>query len=121
LKEGALIKVKQFTDDEATVIGFEEEFENLNEATVNALGHTERSSHQANKRGKGTLGALVCVTKDGAEFRIGTGFKRDERQALWDRRDTLPGSTVKFKSFLIGVKVAPRFPTFLGFRDSIDM
>ena len=121
VKEGTLLKLKRFEDAEAQVIGYEEELENLNEATVNALGHTERSSHAANKRGKGRLGALICRTPEGVEFNIGTGFTAAQREAFWQVRDTLAGQFVKYKSFTIGVVVAPRFPVFLGWRDEIDM
>lgn len=121
LKEGILLKLKRFQDDEAEVVGVEELLRNGNEAKTNELGHTERSSHKANMIPSGTLGALICKTKDGVEFRIGTGLTQADRDSLWAVRDTLPGKLVKFKYFTIGVKVAPRFPVFLGFRDPIDL
>lgn len=121
LKEGILLKLKRFQDDEAEVVGVEELLRNGNEAKTNELGHTERSSHKANMIPSGTLGALICKTKDGVEFRIGTGLTQADRDSLWAVRDTLPGKLVKFKHFTIGVKVAPRFPVFLGFRDPIDL
>lgn len=117
----ALLKVKRFTDNEYEVVGFQERMHNGNEATVNALGHTERSSHKENKIGRGDLGALVCRTADGLEFNVGTGFDDQLRRWIWGNRENLHGKLVKVKSFLIGVKDAPRFPVFLGFRDSIDM
>ena len=43
------------------------------------------------------------------------------RKQLWEIRDTLIGKMVKYKYFNIGVKVAPRLPVFLGFRDSSDL
>jgi DNA ligase-1 len=120
-REGTLLKLKRFTDDEAVVYGVEEELENRNEATTNALGHTERSHHLANKVGKWSLGNLLCRTPEGVEFSIGTGFSSRERKELWRIRDTLPGRIVKYKSFRGGVKDAPRFPVFLGWRDPIDL
>jgi DNA ligase-1 len=120
-KEGTLLKLKRFEDAEAPVTGFEEEMANTNEATKDALGHTERSAHQAGLVGKGRLGALVCEHPDtGIEFKIGTGFDAATRQKLWDERDKLKGKIAKFKHFVIGAKEAPRFPVFLGFRDPID-
>ena len=120
-KEGILGKLKRFTDAEYEVVGFQERMHNGNEATVNALGHTERSSHKENKIGRGDLGALVCRTADGLEFNVGTGFDDQLRRWIWGNRENLHGKLVKVKSFLIGVKDAPRFPVFLGFRDPIDM
>lgn len=119
-KQGTLLKLKRFVDEEATAVGFEEEMENRNEATKDALGRTERSSHKENMVGKGRLGALVCRTAEGVVFKIGTGFDALMREMLWSIRDTLPGRLVKFKHFPIGAKDAPRFPVFLGFRDPID-
>lgn len=121
-KECTLLKLKRFTDAEAPVIGYEEEMQNNNEATTNALGHTERSSHAENKVGKGRLGALICEHPDtSVEFKVGTGFDQATRISLWADRESLIGRTVKYKSFQIGVKDAPRFPVYLGFRDPIDM
>jgi DNA ligase 1 len=119
-KEGTLLKLKRFTDDEAVIVGFEEELFNGNAAVVDELGHTKRSSHQENMVGKGRLGAMVCKTRDGVEFRIGTGFVASQRQELWDTRSSLVGKLVKYKHFPIGAKTAPRFPVFLGFRSEID-
>lgn len=121
-REGYLLKVKRFADSEAVIVGFEELLHNANEATVNALGQTERSSHSANKVPMGTLGALkVRDVGTGIEFSIGTGYTAAQRQQLWDNRDTILNSVVKYKHFEVGVKDAPRFPVWLGFRDSIDM
>lgn len=116
-----LMKLKRFSDFESVVIGFEEEMKNNNEATKDAFGRTERSSHQDNKVGKGRLGALVCLTPEGIEFKIGTGFDAADREDIWQRQDELIGVRVKYKSFSIGVKDAPRFPVWLGWRDPIDL
>lgn len=121
LKEGILGKLKRFVDSEYRVVGFEERMHNANEATVNALGHTERSSHKENKSGRGDLGALILTTEDGLEFNCGTGFDDATRREIWDNRDQYMGKYAKVKSFLIGVKDKPRFPVFLGFRDASDM
>lgn len=120
-KRGPLLKLKQYIDYEAVVIGAVEELHNGNEATVNALGRTERSSHQANKTGKGTLGALIVRAlngpHEGQEFRVGTGFDAAQRAELWTQEASLPGRVAKIKSFPIGTKDAPRHPVWLGWRD----
>lgn len=119
-KEGTLLKLKRFVDDEAEVIGFEERMHNGNEATVSELGRTKRSSHKANKSGRGDLGSLVVRIAGGVEFNIGTGFTDAERSTIWNNRDHYLGQLVKFKSFPVGVKKAPRHPVFLGWRDRRD-
>lgn len=118
-REGGLLKVKQFVDEEAQVVGVVERMHNDNAATTDALGRTERSSHKANMRPAGDLGALVCRTPDGAEFQIGTGFTAEDRVFLWGENQI--GRTVTFKHQLDpGGRQpgqAPRFPVFLHFRN----
>lgn len=122
LKEGILLKIKPFVDEEATVVGVVEQMHNTNEATVDNLGHTKRSSAKAGKVGKHMLGALQCVTEDGAEFEIGTGFTEEQRVNYWlaDHIRTIIGKQVKFKHQPPPggrpAGVAPRFPVFLGWR-----
>lgn len=120
-REQGLVKLKQFTDSEAEVIGYEELQHNGNELQRDELGRAKRTSHKANKTGRGTLGALVCRWYNGVEFNIGTGFDDATRFSLWAGREQLVGRWVKFKYFPTGSKEAPRFPTFLGFRSTIDM
>jgi DNA ligase-1 len=122
VKEGWLLKVKRFTDSEAIVLGFEEQMHNTNEKQVNELGRSKRSTHAAGLVGKGTLGALVVrdiVT--GVEFNVGTGMTDGVRDHIWANRDSHEGMIVKYKSFLVGVKTAPRHPVFIGFRSPLDM
>lgn len=121
-KEGHLMKVKQFLDSEAEIIGFKQLMHNENEAKRNALGHLERSSHKAGKVGAGVLGAFVVRdVKTGVEFDIGTGFDAADRKKFWHARKPLVGQLVKYKYFPGGVKDKPRFPVFLGFRDLADL
>jgi DNA ligase-1 len=121
LKGGELGKLKRFDDDEAIIIGFEERMHNGNEATKDAFGRTERSSHASGKTGRGDLGALICQTREGIDFNIGSGFNDKDRDFIWKNRDLFQGQFVKYKSFKIGVKTAPRFPVYLGMRDRIDL
>ncbi len=123
LREQGLMKLKRFSDAEARIVSFEEQMHNSNEARKDALGRTERSSHKAGMKGKNTLGAIQVQGLNGeyagVTFSIGSGFDDKLRKELWDNRDSLPGKVVKFKYFSIGCKDAPRFPTFLGFREDL--
>ena len=122
VREGYLLKIKQFTDAEAEIIGFEEKQHNNNPAEKDAFGRTKRSQHQENKVGAGVLGKFVCRDlTTGIEFGCGTGFDDVQRAEYWDDRENLVGKLIKYKSFSIGVKEAPRHPVFLGFRDKDDM
>lgn len=114
-REGILLKVKRFIDDEAIVVGTVEQMENTNVATVNALGHTERTAHKAGMVPKGTLGAIQCEW-NGIRFEIGTGLTLAQRDLLWSERASLIGKKVTFKYQGVGTHGAPRFPVFLGIR-----
>jgi DNA ligase 1 len=119
-REGYLTKIKPFEDDEAKIIGFEEQMHNANEATTNALGRTERSSHKGNLVPKGTLGALVVEHPKFGKFNLGTGFDDALRREIWSKRPEYVLRVVKFRYQAIGTKDKPRIPTFLGFRHSHD-
>lgn len=115
-KEGILLKLKRFFDDEAVVVSAHELLHNANEATTNALGYTERSSHKANMLSMGVLGKFTVRWKD-VEFDIGTGFDASMREKYW--KNDMVGKTLTFKYQSLGPNGKPRFPVFLGFRNDL--
>lgn len=121
LKEGIIGKLKRFKDDEAVVIGFIEKMHNQNEAKVNELGYTERSSSKEGLIGADTLGSICVEHPEFGKFDIGTGLNDEQRKEIWNNRDKYIGKLVKFKYFPIGMKDTVRFPVFLGFRDEDDV
>ncbi|KAJ3354044.1 hypothetical protein GGF32_002718 [Allomyces javanicus] len=121
LRQGWMLKIKQFVDDEAVVIGSDELMHNGNEATRDERGHTKRSQDAAGMVPGGVLASFRVRHRDGTVFNIGTGFTAADRERLWKVREECIGKWVKYKSFPIGVKDAPRHPVFLGFRDPDDM
>lgn len=122
VKEGALLKLKRFTDSEAEILEVIEEMENTNAATKNELGRTKRSSAAVGLVGKGRAGALrVKDLVSGVEFGIGTGLNDEDRTYYWKHRRKVVGKLIKYKSFLVGVKDLPRFPTYLGGREAWDL
>jgi DNA ligase-1 len=116
-KEGFLMKLKRFTDDEAVIIKVVGLQRNLNEPKINTLGYTERSTKKENKVEDELLGALEVENLKGEKFSIGSGFTVEERCKLWANRNSILGLTVKYKYFNLGNKESPRFPIFLGFRE----
>lgn len=122
--EAYLLKIKNFEDGEAEVIGFIEQETNLNPAEQNELGHTKRSSSKHGKVKNGVLGAFVvrdASTK--AEFKIagGPGLTNELRRIFWVGRELLLGKYVYYKYQKIGTQEAPRIPQYYGFRDRIDI
>jgi len=114
-KQGYLIKLKKWHDDEALVIGLEEGKSNQNEATTGNLGQTERSSEASGMVLSGTLGSLRVVWND-IKFGIGTGFDAQQRQEIWDNPEKYVGQKVTFKYQELSKYDVPRFPVFKGFR-----
>lgn len=121
LKEGLLLKLKRFSDNEATVIGVECLMQNKNIAGVNELGYIERSTDARGMVPVDALGALIVRRADGVEFKIGSGFTESQRYNLWQNRDEIIGKMVTYKHFEVGAKDKPRFPIFKGFRDEKDI
>lgn len=123
-REMNIFKRKPVEDDEAIIIGFEEQMENLNEAFTNELGNTTRSTHKDNLVGKGRLGAFIVRSKKwNDEFRIGTGLGLTDivRQEVWDNKGKYINRIITYKYQQHGSIDAPRQPIMKGFRDKSDM
>ena len=123
-REGWLLKIKRFDDDEAVVLETYEGLSNLNPAERDAFGRTKRSSCKENKVGRGELGGFVVkVMSTGVEFRLGYNHVLGgiDRVTLWEQKESLVGKIVKFAHQPSGAKEAPRFPKFIGFREVWDL
>ena len=116
LKSQECLKLKPFVDDEAVILSWKAEQENLNEPTVNELGTTSRSSSQLGKRDKPLIGALrVRSPKFSQSFWV-SGFTRDLKERLWVERDRLVGQVITYKYQPCLAYDRPRHPIFLRFR-----
>ena len=120
VKQGWLLKIKQFADDEAEVIGYVERQHNENELEKDELGYAKRSTKQEGMVGANTLGALQARLKDGREFQVGTGFDDAQRKHIWENQENYLGQTFTFIHQPHGAKDLPRFPVFKGWRDPRD-
>ena len=123
-REGWLLKIKRFEDDEGVVLASYEGMTNQNAAELDAFGRTKRSLAQAGMVGRNELGGFVVRhLKTGVEFRLGYNHIVGgiDRVTLWLRREMLVGRVVKFSHQPSGAKEAPRFPKFIGFREAWDM
>jgi DNA ligase 1 len=122
LTEQALMKRKPFIDDEAFIIGFEEQKENQNEQTLDGRGYALRSKHSENLVRKDTLGAFIVRNQSFGEFRIGTGLGlTDElRQDIWNNQHRYENQIITYKYQKHGTKDKPRTPIFLRFRHEED-
>jgi DNA ligase-1 len=123
-REAWLLKIKRFEDAEAVVLEPYEGMTNQNTAELDAFGRTKRSLAQAAMIGRGELGGLIVRhLSTGVEFRLGYNHVVGgiDRVTLWQTRESLIGRVVKFSHQPSGAKEAPRFPKFIGFRETWDM
>jgi len=120
--EGWLLKLKTFDASEARILDFYERMHNENEAEINALGHTERSTKKEGMVPAGTLGGFEAEDVNTlVRFNLGRGRMTDpEAQEIWDHRRKYLGKVATYK-FQGITKEKPRFPVFHGWRDEIDL
>jgi DNA ligase-1 len=122
VKSQQLLKRKLFVDSEFEIVGFEPKYHNANEAVINELGRTSRSTSKEGLVALDTLGALLCKTPSGTIFGVGTGFDGATRKSLWDQRESLLGQLAKVKYFEVGMQDGvPRFPVYISIRSELDM
>jgi DNA ligase-1 len=123
LKQGGLIRIKRFIEEEVMVTGFTEGDKNENEKQTNELGHSFRTSHKDNKVPNGMIGNILgYFLSDSREVTAGAGcMTHEERKYYFDHPEELIGQIIKVKHFPKGVKDKARFPTFQSFRDDSDM
>ncbi len=127
-KEGILLKVKRFVDAEAVVLNCEPEYENQNIAVTNELGRTHRSSHQAGKVAKDTLGRFAVRTLNGRfqdvchDIAV-SSMTHEERKEVWERfkKGEVVNEIVTYKYFEPGSDERPRHPLFRRWRDRRDI
>jgi DNA ligase-1 len=132
-----VLRIKDFIDAEAVVLEIVEGETNNNEAQVNELGRTFRTSHQENKVSNGMVGSMTCKMLDDvydlhdhtklllAKHQIITvspgKMTEKDRIYYFQHQIGLIGQAIKFKFFPKGIKDKPRFPTFESIRLPEDM
>lgn len=130
-----LWRYKPWSTAEIIVTRLVEEMQNNNQAKVNELGRTERSTHKENLVGKGTLGAIVgtlyndlldykgkVVATKGTEITIATGsLTEKEKLDLWNNPDKIIGQLCTFDYMSYGLKDNARFAQYKSLRSVNDM
>ena len=125
------LRLKPTGDTEANVVSIIEGETNNNPATINELGHTERSTHKANMVPNGMVGALMVKgirIMNGkpepveCEFKISAGcMSHKDRLHYFQNPDQLIGQTVKYKFFDHGAKDELRMARFHSIRAKSDI
>lgn len=122
VKEGFLLKIKKFQDDEGPLVRVVEKMNNVNPMTRDATGKAIRSSHRKGKVKAGTAGKVVILWGGmDVSLGFGPGFNDKEKYALWKARHLFKGKIVKFSYQGVSKNGMPRFPKMLGFRHGQDL
>lgn len=95
VKEGGLLKIKRFMDDEGIIVEVNKILNGLN-----------------------AVGSFTILWK-GKLFNLGNGWSDVEAMEMWRNRHELMNAKVTFKYQEIGANGAPRFSSFLGIRKDI--
>lgn len=125
LKEGTLLKWKEFIHFEAIIEQVMQGSTNTNEDVRSNTGRAKRSSAKAGKVAIETVGAFRCKAVNGPykgkTFKAARGpLTKPQLAQLWVDRETLPGQIITVKSQKVGSKDLPRFPGFSAFRPGFD-
>lgn len=135
-KNQQLMRFKPWSDSEMLVTGFTEGNSNENEATINSLGRTERSSAQDGLVPNGMVGSIQGIMladffdpyakqllfRKGLPITISTGeMTNTEAKHYFKHPEELVGHIVKFKHMTHGVKDLPRFGGYISHRMPQDM
>jgi DNA ligase 1 len=122
VREGGLLRIKRFVEEDAVVTAIIEGQSNQNEAIINALGQTERSTHQENMVPNGMVGAFECIdVKTGNPITVSAGtMSHEDRVKYFKHPELILDHHIKYKHFPKGVKDKPRFPTFQSIRMKED-
>lgn len=118
--KGDALKLKDFDDSEARIIGFTERMHNTNEAKKNELGRTARSSAQDGLVPTGLLATYICDW-NGVEISVTATGTLESREERWICREGLIDQLVKFQYQGTVKDGKPRFPTEIALRDPSDM
>ena len=134
VSQGQLLRIKRFAEAEALVVAVEGGNANENEAQINELGHTFRTSHQDNKVPNGLVGNLQCsVLEDlivngelillkGQIITVSPGnMDHKMRKHYFNNQSEIVNHVIKFKFFPKGIKDKPRFPTYVCHRSPEDI
>lgn len=122
--ENILLKVKRMTHEEARIIGFTEQMENISESFFDDLGRSKKSYKKEDLIGAGMVGSFI-VESDlwPTEFSISaSSLTHDERKDAFENFETkYNGQLARFSYFARGVVDVPRHGVFNGLRDAGDL
>jgi DNA ligase-1 len=123
INSGELLRIKRQADLDAIIVSIIEAKSNKNEAKINELGLTERSSHMDNLVPKGMVASFICIDKiSEKQITVGAGkLKHNDRILIWENKNQYIGKTLKYRCFKYNEKDLPRFPRWIAWREDFDI
>jgi DNA ligase-1 len=122
IKEGNIFKVKPFRTFDAVIKEVTQgTVVNPNaEKKINELGRSVTSKKKDDRILVNKVRDFV-VDYNGHELKVtSSSLTHEERERLWNIRETLIGKTIEYKGMLIGSKNTVRHPVFIRFREDKD-
>lgn len=132
--ENTFLRLKRFMDAEIEITHVVEGKSNQNELKRTAYGYAERSTVAEHMVPNGMVGTIIgraledvlfnerVIVQKGAIIEVAPGkMSHTDRRHYFENPDEIVGRIGKYQFFPVGVKDKPRFPTFQGFRDPVDM
>lgn len=122
VKEGILLKIKRFHDDEGELIEITEKMTNMNALEEDELGYAKRASNKENLVPAGTAGS-VTVKWNGLTFKLGfgPGWNDEFKEELWFNKEEYMGRLAKFSYQELSKDGVPRFGKLLEIRHEDDL
>lgn len=121
IKEGLIYKVKPFRDFDAKITGIVQGTEvNENaEKKTNELGRSV-TSKKKNDRHSIEKATAFWVEYNGLPLKVSLAMTDEEKEEIWNTRESYIGKWIEYKGMLIGSKDVPRHPVMLRFREDKD-
>jgi DNA ligase 1 len=122
VNEGYLLKHKRFLDSEAEVLGWTPLYVNKEESEINELGYKFKHRRKGNLTETEAIGSFqVRDIYSGIEFDVPTSkMTKIEKEHYYTIADSLISKIINYKYQKVELN-KPRFPTFRGFRDKLDL
>lgn len=118
LKESLIFKVKPFLDFDGQIIDVIQATE-VNEDAEKKINELGRSVTSKKKGERHTIekASAFMVKYEGKDLKVVLSMTDEEKEEVWENRDSYLGRWISYKGMLVGSKDVPRHPVMLRFRE----
>ncbi len=121
LKESLIFKVKPFLDFDGQIIDVIQATE-VNEDAEKKINELGRSVTSKKKGERHTIekASAFMVKYEGKDLKVVLSMTDEEKEEVWNNKDSYLGRWISYKGMLVGSKDVPRHPVMLRFREPKD-